>query len=424
MIRRRGILLVGLLVLAGCAARGRDDLTGSWRAVIESPGGELPFELRIEPPGSAVPAIARNGQEEAPFTSVDRAGDEVRLRIDGYDSEIVARLDRDGHTLTGHWSRTSLEGVSALPFHATRGFPYRFVPLSGSGEEGPGTSVAGAWAVTFVDASGRDPARAEFRQEGSQVTGTFLTSAGDYRYLEGDIQDDRLRLSCFDGGHVFLFDAILEPDGRLTGDFWSRDVYHATWSARRLEDPGAPDGMPDPGTLVQLRNDDGRLSFTFPDLAGVPVSLSDERFRGRVVVVNLFGSWCPNCNDEAPVLVDWYRRFGDRGLEVVGLAFELTGDPVRDGAFVRKFARRHGVEYPLLLAGVADKERAAASLPDLTGVAAFPTTIFVGRDGRVRHIHTGFEGPGTGEHHRQLVREMEARIENLLSEAAPARAVR
>jgi peroxiredoxin len=415
---------VGFLLLAGCTGRGREDLTGSWRAVLESPGGELPFELRIAPPGSTAPAIARNGPEEVPFTTVDRAGDEVRLRIDGYDSEIVARLDRDGEAMAGHWRRTSLEGVSELPFHATRGFPYRFPPPPAAPEKRPGTSVAGSWAVTFVDHTGRDPARAEFRQEGAQVTGTFLTSAGDYRYLEGDFRGDRLRLSCFDGGHVFLFDARLDRDGRLAGDFWSRDVYHAAWTARRLEGPDAPDGRPDPGALVQVRNDEGRLSFTFPDLDGVPVSLADERFRGHVVVVNLFGSWCPNCNDEAPVLVDWYRRFRDRGLEVVGLAFELTGKPARDGAFVRKFAQRHGVEYPLLLAGIADKDRAAASLPDLTGVAAFPTTIFVGRDGRVRHIHTGFEGPGTGAHHRQLVREMEARIEDLLSEAAPPPATR
>jgi thiol-disulfide isomerase/thioredoxin len=149
------------------------------------------------------------------------------------------------------------------------------------------------------------------------------------------------------------------------------------------------------------------------------VSLSDERFRDKVVVVNIFGSWCPNCNDEAPLLEDWYRRYHDRGLEIVGLAFEFTGDRERDARMVRKFARRHGIEYPLLLAGTSDKAVAARTLQHLDRLVAYPTTVFIGRDGKVRRIHSGFAGPGTGEHHERLVRELETLLESLLAEPAP-----
>src|SRR4029079_9377926 len=128
--------------------------------------------------------------------------------------------------------------------------------------------------------------------------------------------------------------------------------------------------------------------------------------------------WCPNCNDQAPVLVRWQREYGPRGLEVVGLAFEMTGDAERDRTFVRRYAERHGIEFPLLLAGQSDKAKAAAALPGLTKIVSYPTTILVGRDGKVRRIYNGFAGPATGEHHTERVTAMERELEALLGEAS------
>jgi thiol-disulfide isomerase/thioredoxin len=224
-----------------------------------------------------------------------------------------------------------------------------------------------------------------------------------------------LRLSCFDGGHAFLFVAHARKDGALAGDFWSRTASHATWRATRAQSPTG--ALPDSFGLTSIKNPSGRLRFTFPDLDGHPVSLGEPRFRGKVVLVDLFGSWCPNCNDQAPVLADLYRRYHDRGLEIVGLAYEMTGERERDAVYVRKYAERHHIVYPLLLAGTSDKSEASETLPDLSGVLAFPTLVFVARDGKVRGIHTGFEGPGTGAHFTNLKGRYEALIEELL--AAP-----
>jgi thiol-disulfide isomerase/thioredoxin len=149
------------------------------------------------------------------------------------------------------------------------------------------------------------------------------------------------------------------------------------------------------------------------------VSLSDRRFQGEVVLVVLFGTWCPNCNDEAPILARWHHDYREQGLQIIGLAYEFTGDVERDRRMVRLYAERYGLEFPLLLAGISDKAAAGATLPDLTAVLAYPTIVFVGRDGRVRNIHSGFEGPGTGEHHEKLVVRMEAIIGELLAEPAP-----
>ncbi len=422
-------LVAVLLVALGCAREPtlEQRLVGTWHAELESPGGPLPFALRIWEEDGRLAAAAVNGEEEAPFSHVRTSAGGIELATDWYDSEIRAQLDRfSGHELTGRWRKTAPGGDSVLAFEAIRNdLPnrpprQRFAPVAplqfAAGAEHPDmpTSVAGDWAMEFTDEDGTEPARGEFRQEGDRVTGTILTPVGDYRYLEGSFERGRLRLSTFDGAHAFLFDAEARPDGTLVGAFWSRDSYYAEWKAH----PVAADErvLPDAWEMVGLTNPEGRFAFTFPDLEGTPVSLADERFQGKVVLVNIFGSWCPNCNDKAPILAGWYRKYREQGLEIVGLAYELSGDPERDGRQVRRFAERHGVEYPLLLAGLSDKQKAAETLPDLSAVVAFPTTVFIGRDGLVRRIHTGFAGPGTGEHHERLLAELERLIEQLLSE--------
>jgi thiol-disulfide isomerase/thioredoxin len=134
------------------------------------------------------------------------------------------------------------------------------------------------------------------------------------------------------------------------------------------------------------------------------------------VVVTLAGSWCPNCHDEAVYLQPYYLQHQSEGLEVVGLMFEQfdTTPEARDA--VQRFRDRHAITYPLLLAGIADRDDAATRLPQLNGVYAYPTTIFVDRKGLVRHIHTGFSGPATGEHFKALTQDFDNRVRALLAE--------
>jgi thiol-disulfide isomerase/thioredoxin len=417
-------VLIALLLAAGCGPFPGDDdrqfsagpLAGDWRAVLTSPGGELPFTLTVqEDEDGTLTAAVGNGDEAAPVSSVERSGRWLTFHFAWYDSEVTAQLTGEGR-MVGQWRRTSpAGGETVMPFSAVRGDRQRFLSVGRGGE--PLTSVAGHWAVEFRDQESTEPARAEFAQDGDRVTGTFLTPTGDYRFLEGSYKYGRLRLSTFDGAHAFLFHARAFADGTLQGDFWSRDTYHATWTARLIAED--EEILPDAWTLAGLNNDEGRFGFAFPDLEGRAVSAADPRFDGKVVLVNVFGSWCPNCNDEAPLLADWDRRYRDRGLEIVGLAYEFSGDPARDRTMVRRFAERHDIRYPLLLAGTSDKQAAAATLPDLTAVIAYPTSIFLGRDGKVRKIHSGFSGPGTGAHYGRLASELESLIEELLAEPVP-----
>jgi thiol-disulfide isomerase/thioredoxin len=420
MGRRRTttVSTLALLALAAAAtAQPPAQFTGSWRAVLASPGGELPFTLRIAGRGDALTAHALNGAEQAAADSVRVEGRRILIRFDVYDSELAAELQADGRTLVGDWSKA---GKRVLGFSASAGDERRFLQAPAQSESRAGGSqLSGAWAATFGTGERAQAARGELQQEAERVSGTFLTPVGDHRYLEGDFRDGVLRLSRFDGSAASLYVARLQPDGSLVGQLFRGAGAPQEWNARRLEIGGA-DGLPDAFKAAGLANAEGRLRFQFPDLQGRPVSLQDERFRGRVVLVNIFGSWCPNCNDEAPLLREWARRYAGRGLEIVGLAYEQTGDHDGDRRAVQRFAKRHALEYTLLLAGVSERKAAAATLPDLTGLFAFPTTIFVDRAGRVRKIHSGYAGPATGEHHTRLVSELTRTLDELLTEAAPA----
>ncbi len=397
---------------AELARRGGDGLrAGPWRGWLDSPGGELPFGLEIKRLESEYSGVVINGDEriECPVVAVEPG--RFRLRIERYDAVIDAAISEDGRRLSGRWVKTAGGGdLSSLPFHADHGELPRFGGRPGSADsEAP--NVGGRWAVEF-DESG--PAIGVFEERpGGRVLGTFLTPTGDYRFLEGNFTEGRLRLSAFDGAHAFLFHAGLRDDGTLAGEFWSRDSWHEGWTARR--DPSAE--LPDSFELTRWLGTQGLDAFAFPDLSGRLRSLDDPAFRGNARIIEVFGSWCPNCNDAAELLGELEREYGDRGLSILGLAYELTGEFERDANQVRRFAAHHGLEFPMLIAGVSDKAEASKTLPLIDRVRSYPTTIFIDGNGRVRAVHQGFSGPATGAAHTDLRREFRRLVEAMLGGA-------
>jgi peroxiredoxin len=268
--------------------------------------------------------------------------------------------------------------------------------------------------VTFTDNSGApEVAVGEFNQSHDAVSGTFLTATGDHRFLAGQVKGDEVYLSTFDGAHVFLYKAKILSDGSLAGDFWSGLASHEKWTAKR--DAGAQ--LPDAYGLTAMRAGTRHFDFAFPDLSGKTVSSQDPQFHGKVLIVALAGSWCPNCHDEAAFLAPLYKDYRAKGLEIVSLMFEHFGDFPRAAEATRRFRQHYGIEYTTLIAGISDKDDAAKKLPMLQSFVAFPTTIFIDRKGNVRKIHTGYSGPATGDHYTQFVNEVKTTLDQLLAES-------
>jgi peroxiredoxin len=335
-------------------------------------------------------------------------GDKLTLFFPAYNSTIDAALD--GGVLTGTLTLVKRGGVEQkMPFRAEYAEGYTF------SIEGPTPVIdlTGRWDVTFLsEDGGTTSAVGEFVQAGPKLNGTVLTPTGDYRYLSGSVTDRSFDLSCFDGAHAFLFKGTLGEDGRLEGDFWSGTKWHERWRARRDDDAS----LPDPYSLMYINEGYDRIAFSFPNTAGQLVSLEDKRFEGKVVIVTLAGSWCPNCNDAAAFLSQYYDTNRDRGLEIVSLMYEHLRDEKAAMKQIQRFQKKHKINYTLLYAGYSDKEEAQKTLPMLNQVISFPTTVFIGRDGDVRRIHTGFSGPGTGEHFEELKTEFSALVDQLLAE--------
>ncbi|MEZ0487063.1 peroxiredoxin family protein [Fibrella aquatica] len=405
--------LLSIPFLTSCQS-GKTVKTGVWRATLETSGGQLPFGLDIKPATEAnkYTVFAVNGTERLPMDEATLQGDTLRIPMGLFESELVAKVD--GDKLTGVWRKRRVKDeYQVVPFSAQFGQTFRFAE---SGEK-PSGDVSGKWQTVFR-AEGTDGAPGDttaavgvFEQKGNEVSGTFLTPTGDYRYLAGNVFGDSLLLSCFDGSHAFLFKARKGTNQTLTGVFHSGPTYRETWTATL--NPNA--SLPDPATLTYLKP--GKpFSFAFPNPSGKTVSLADPQFRGKVTVVQIMGSWCPNCMDETKFLAPWYIKNKARGVEVVGLAFEKTADLAESGPKLTRMSERFQIQYPLLLAGVNDKAEAAKALPALSSVVAFPTTIFVDKKGAVRHIHTGFSGPGTGIYYDQYVEEFNRLINKLLAE--------
>ncbi len=371
---------------------------GPWRAVLDLAGGPLRFGLVLDRSHGDWRGRLCNGDQCQPLSSVQVIKDSVVLEIADYAATVRAAVRSD--SLLGEYCNVGNRGPRVIPFRAARG---RWASEPGS------AALLGRWDATFYQDVGTSPRVLELRNGSAGLEGTIISNSGDYGHFWGRASADSFSLAHFDGSFVYLL------TGRLVGDTL-KGVFHAglrtqtPWTAVRST--GAPHLTPP--TDVTHADTNAPFTFAFPDLSGRIVSSTDARFRGKVVLVDVFGSWCPTCHAAAPTLVRLWRKYHDRGLEIVGLAYEVSGDTAIDGRQVRRYRDKFGIPFPLLLAGINDTEATAATLPQLEGFTAFPTTIFLGRDGRVRRVHAGFYGPATGAQHTRLVREFEREIERLL----------
>ncbi|WP_071837679.1 TlpA family protein disulfide reductase [Hymenobacter norwichensis] len=400
---------------------------GTWRGVLSAQGQEIPFLFDVATDGGKLTVTLRNGEERLKLDEISTAGDSTTIRLGVFDAALVVRAD-GADKVKGTWVKYDGKEPYRVPFAAHRNTvseddlffndATKVTPIYGD-------LVRGAtFRTEFRDSEGITyPAVALIKQDtanGNRLVGTFLTSTGDYRYLAGNLvykaDGEHILLSTFDGSHGFLFDGKLAKPGNInniTGDFYAGKSGHETWTA--VLDGNAK--LPDANALAGMKPGQKKLDFKFPSVyEGGSVSPTDPKYKGKVVVVQILGSWCPNCMDETNFLAPWYEKNKQRGVEIIGLGYERTPDQKLASQKLLKMKQRLNVGYDLAVAGVANKDSAANSLPQLAKVVAFPTTIFIDKKGEVRKIHTGFSGPGTGKYYQQETAEFEKTVASLLAE--------
>ena len=407
----RFFIFMGLLLVAACSHKTNKELKpGIWRGVLLVSDQELPFLMEVtKNQAGQTTAYLINGEEKLLLDEISITGDSVKIPMQLFDTDLRGTLNAAENKLAGKWTRYHLEEPYRVDFRAVHGQSYRF----SAQPEKATQNYTGKWDVLFKNEDGtQEKAIGVFEQYENHLKGTFLSTTGDYRYLDGEVNGAELRLSTFDGSHAYLFKATPSPAGELNGEFYAGKSGRSTWTAIRNENAV----LPAADTLTYLKKGYDKLSFSFPDLTGKKVSLSDPPYQGKVVVVQLMGSWCPNCMDETAYLAPFYQQNKNRGLEIIGLGYEQSPEFEQARKRLEKLKDRFNIGYTILVAGTRDKEAAAQTLPMLNHVLAFPTTIIIDKKGEVRKIHTGFSGPGTGRYYQEFVQDFETTINKLLQE--------
>lgn len=392
-----------VLYLAACTETGKQSNhysiapnEGMWRGVLTIQQKEVPFNFMLSYRAKGKISITViNADERIVFDEGNLENNTLILPMGVYDGQIEASVKN--LSMEGKLIKNFADNYE-VPFKAYYGEEFRF----DKGNESTDVDFSGKYAVQFKRPDGSfSEAIGMFQQDDRRITGTFLTKTGDYRFLEGQVSGNRFEMSAFNGDWVFLVEGKMDEKGTIHGELWSGLSRHQSWTG--IKDDNVE--LPDASTLTYLKDEYEAFEFTFPDLQGNPVSLSDEKYQGKVLIIQILGSWCPNCIDETAFLSEWYRNNQHKGLEIIGLSFENKADFDYAKKRVERLVEVMNVPYDILLPG--GRTEAAEKLPMLNHVMSFPTTIFIDRSGEVRRIHTGFSGPGTGIYYENFVSDFE-----------------
>ncbi len=398
------LFILSVLALSCNTKETQNELTtGSYKAsLLIQDNEEIPFAFDVLDEHNI---NIYNAEEVIKVHEISYNNDSVRIQLPYFEGYITAKISND--EIKGNFIKPSLNRT--VPFLAKPNLT-RFESTSEATQ-----NITGNWETVFSPNSEEDRyiAKGIFKQNMNKLIGTFRTTTGDYRYLEGVMNGDSLKLSTFDGAHAFLFTAKA-TDSTLNGFFYSGNHWKEPFTAKlnnAYELPGAD-------TLTYLREGYDKIEFSFPNEKGELISLEDDRFKDKVTIVQIMGTWCPNCLDESKFYADYYSKNKSKDLEFVALAFEVAKTKEEGFQLIKRLKEQTGINYPVLLAqyGSSSKIDAQKKLPMLNHVLSYPTSIFIDKKGKVRKIHTGFNGPATGDKYTEFIKNFDDFVKKLLKE--------
>ncbi|PWT99902.1 MAG: hypothetical protein C5B52_09890 [Bacteroidetes bacterium] len=397
--------VAGILIFlsnAGFVRNSNFNLTGIWRGVFSSNNYKIPFNFQIKADGTV---YFLNAEEKFPSGKAKIIGDSLFIPLDPFDNELAFSIR--GNSLQGILRKQDGSG-SPIPVEAEKGKKIRFENIAGT----VNSNITGTYDITFKSTVGADEkAVGLFIQNGNQLRATFLRVTGDSRYLEGVVSGNEFYLSSFIGSSPVYYHGVVSSDHKLSGE----SVF-ARGTQSFLGDPNEEATLPDAFGLTYLKEGYHSLSFSFPDVNGKLISLSDDKYKNKVVIITITGSWCPNCIDEASFLAPWYIKNKSRGVEAIAIHYERKTDSAFTAKAISRFRKKYDIRYDQVIGGLADKQKVASSLPALNTFLAFPTTIFIDKKGNVAKIHTGYSGPATGKHYQEFQKEFNETVDSLLQQ--------
>jgi thiol-disulfide isomerase/thioredoxin len=400
---RNSLLIILFLSIISCQEKEVETLEiGTYRGnLIAQDNQAMPFIFEVT---SETTLKIYNAEEVIEVDEISYEKDSVFIKLPFFRTVINAKID--GKNITGQWIDADRDRY--VDFYAEYDVKNRFDNTATGNVD-----VSGVWEMEFNNYGSIYPSKATLEQKGNRVTGTIRTPAGDYRFLEGVVSADTLKISTFDGAHAFLFKAHV-TDSTMVGNFYSGNHSLETFVGK----PNPNFELPDEYTLTFINEGYDTFNFSFPDLEGNMVSLTDKQFKDKVVLVQLMGSYCPNCLDETKFYSKYYEANKDKGLEIVALAFENAKTEEKAIKGITRMKERVGLNYQILIAqiGTNDKGKAQEKMPMLNKVVSYPTTIYLDRTGKVIKIHTGFNGPATGDKYISFQKEFNDFMNVLLSE--------
>jgi thiol-disulfide isomerase/thioredoxin len=399
MMKKFWILFGLMLMFISLNALAAPISAGPWRFVLKMTHAEVPFIIDFKYKKKKLTGILRNGKESIPLNEITVKDDEISIQLPIY--EISLELTQKGKkTLVGDLIRhnknpavkTSLVGIHG----SKKRYPNKKVK--------PTINLTGKWTLSMEDEKQQvSPGIANLIQKGTRLSGSILTTTGDYRYLDGFVSNNEFEAASFDGVYNYVFRGVVK-DGKMEAALLSNLKTKITGTL------DAKAALPDPYKQTEIKE----LSFIYPDLKGQSVSLNHPKFKGKPVVVQIFGSWCPNCLDEMNYFIYWYNQNHNRGVEIIALAFERSLSIEGATRQLQKLQKKLQVPYTLLQAGSTAEDKPADKLIGLKNFISFPTTIFLDKDHKVVKVHAGFSGPSTGDYYKLWIKDFNDTIDGLL----------
>ena len=407
---RIALLLIFCMSFSVSNGQARSLKSGNYIFSIYRPDGEkIVFNTIVKDSLGEKIMYIKNGSNRLLVDSIVVAGDSIFIELPFFESGFAAKINSNGN-LEGDWIKKTGDKIRRLHFDGIYGKLNRYA-ISKRAK----SNVSGRWDVTFFKDTVSSKSVGQFVQKGNYITGTFLTPYGDYRFLEGVVNGDSIYLSGFDGSYALSFTAVIKNNSTIVdGKFYSGVQDPQKWSGFKNSKAALNEAF----TMTTIKQGASKVTFTYPDTEGKMVSINQPPFKGKVIVIQIMGSWCPNCLDETKFMVEKYPYYHKLGVEFLGFAYERTDDFERSAKALQPFLKNFRPQYPILIPPVAvsDPLMTEKTFPQLDKIKAFPTSIFIDKNGYIAKVHAGFDGPATGDQYTKYIKEFDEILKKLLAD--------